>query len=405
MDYNLSEKNILQIIGNFGPGTDIIGGSGIIMRSIALESKKNGANVKVAVDGYSPAAPSKIQSWNRDGLEVIKFPLLRSMPKSVKCMGKTQRRYLYTNLKFSKLANLTRPDIVHFHIHPNGLLRLGLEFKKKTKAKIIVTTHGLDSRFHDCGNYKKVAFSPQWTESVEAVDIWVPCSPVDHKGLLEWGIPDDKIYPIYNGVEVPESLPALKNGGTEDKEFRITYVGRMIERKGILDLADSMVEVVKQERDRSFVLTMLGGYKPEILKSLKKCLEPVNGKLKSKFQGELSNNEVKDILYSSDIFCYPTKSPREGLPLSILEAGAYGCPMVLSDHYAHLSIYKPEVHANFFKMSNKEDLAQKLLDLIRSKEKRNEIRKNTYKLVKEKFNIKEMLNKYMLLYSKLLQSN
>src|SRR4030042_4568686 len=314
MGYFLSDKNIIQVIGQFGPRADTIGGSGIIMKSIALESIKHGANVKVIVDSYSPIAPKKIKTWNRDGLDVYKFPLLKSMPKGVHILGRTRRKYLIAKMNFKNILNFTKPDIVHFHIPPDGYLRSALEFKLKTKAKIIVTTHGLDPRFNKYSNYKDVPYFPKWTESVECVDAWVPCGPVDQKGLLEWGIPEEKIFPIYNGVEVTGSLPKIKNED-QKKEFRITYVGRMIERKGILDLADAMVEVVKKEKDKNFILTMVGGYQEKILQSLRERLEPANEKLQYEILGELPNNEIKKILLSSDIFCYPTKSPWEGLPL------------------------------------------------------------------------------------------
>lgn len=395
-------KRIAYVIESFNPGITPLGGAGIITQSIAHEILKQDVNLKVIVDSYSPQAPKKIKSWNREDLDVYQFPLLKCMPKGVHFFGRTRRKYIIAKLNFNNILKLTKPDIVHIHSHPDGLVRLALEFKKKTKAKIIFTTHGLDPKFNKYPHYKDVPYFPKWIEAVESVDFWVPCGPVDQKGLIKWGISEEKILPIYNGVEVPESLPEMRNGD-KNKEFRITYVGRMIKRKGIFDLAEAMVEVVKGEKNKNFILTMVGAYSNEILKKLQKILEPVSDKLKYEFLGELPNKKIKNILLSSNIFCYPTKSPWEGLPLSILEAGAYGCPMVLSDHYAHLAIYKPNVHAKFFKMSDKEQLTKALLEMINDKEKRIFFIENAYRLIKERFNIREMLKRYMKLYHLVLK--
>lgn len=397
---SLVNVNIAHVVPHFGPEPDVIGGAGVMMRAIALESKRHGANVRVITDRYSPIAP-RLNNWNRDGLDVYKFPLLQSMPNNVHPFGRTRRKYIISKISFRKVTRIICPDLAHFHMHPSGLLRLALEFKLRTQSRIVVTTHGLEHRYHDCGNYENLPYFPKWTESVEAVDAWVPCGPVDHRGLLTWGIPEEKIVPIYNGVDVPSSLPHNRRD-EPNSQCRITYVGRMIGRKGIFDLAQAMAELAKQHKNRQFVLTMVGGCKAEVLRELQNSLQTPNGRLQGDFTGELPSDKIEHILYSTDIFCSPTKSPWEGLPLNILEAGAYGCPIILSDHPAHLAVYSPDVHAKYFQKANVKSLVEALTELVNSPDKRAFLRTNAYKLVKERFNINDMLQNYMSLYNRLL---
>jgi glycosyltransferase involved in cell wall biosynthesis len=395
----LNGKNVVQVIGRFGPGDEFLGGSGLILRSLGQEFQGRGGNLKVIVDGYVPMSPKGMRTWTRDGLEVHKFPLLRSMPEHVHPLGRARRRQFIAGLAFRKIVRLTRPDLVHFHLHPNALLRLALAFKEKTGAKVVFTTHGLDPRFHRHGSYRDVPCFPRWAESVESVDIWVPCGPVDRAGLLDWGIEEGKIFPNYNGVKVPDMLPEAKGPGSDGGDLKIVYAGRIIERKGILDLAEAMASLSAAGPGRKYCLTMAGEGPEDVRRRIIQILAPAGHNVKIDFRGLLDEDGVRDLLLSSHIFCYPTKSPHEGLPLSILEAGAYGCPMVLSDHESHLAVYKRDVHAAFFKKADAGQLAEILIDLVNDRDKQIALRRNAYTLVKEKYNIRRMLSEYMDLYA------
>ena len=98
----LSGKNIIQVREHHGPGKSPIGGAGNILQFLALECLKHGASVKVVVDKYSLKAPKNLKSWNRDGLEIIKGPLLKSMPKTVFFLGKTMRRYILAKIQLNQ---------------------------------------------------------------------------------------------------------------------------------------------------------------------------------------------------------------------------------------------------------------------------------------------------------------
>lgn len=401
---SLAGKCIFHVIENFGPGAAIIGGAGIVLRSISWESMRRGANPVVIVDGLKKNVPP-MNNWERDGLKVHKFPLLRSIPIGSHSLGKTRFRQIHAKVKFKKVLELIRPNLVHMHLY-NGSLRFGFELKRLTGAKIIVTAHGLDTHFLKWKKYHRVEYAPSWKESIEAVDAWVPVGPLVNEKLLKWGISEEKIIPIYNGVDVPDTLAQFKNDIELKRQAKIVYAGRVIKKKGVLDLADAVVEFVGLMPNIRPHLQIVGGCSEEMEHALHDRLKNAKGQLDYELLGEVNSERVREIVSASDIFCHPSKNPNEGIGLAVLEPGAYGCPMILSDHPAYfMSVYKPDIHAVFHKSGNVKGLALSIVRLVKDGDLRRKLRENAYKLVKERYNRSKMLDDYMALYERLLEGN
>lgn len=399
----LAGKRILHITEHFGPGMTPIGGANNVLRSVALESMHMGAFPVVIVDSLRKSAPHE-NHWVRDGLEVYKFPLLKSITKNVRKIGRTKIRQLFTKIKFLKVPKMFRPDIVYLTMY-GGELRSAFEIKQRLGAKVVVSAQALDLHLLSRGRYDQVEYAPYWKESVEDVDAWVPCAPIVFERLLNWGIPEEKMVPIYNSVEVPDSLVTSRNDSKTKRQVKIAYAGRIIVQKGVLDLANAVVEFTKLEPEIRPNLQIIGGYTSEMLYALQSRLSVANGKLDYKLFGEVTSERVREIVSAADIFCHPSMFPHEGLPLSTLEAGAYGCPMILSEHPAHLSVYKPNVHALYCKTGDPGEFAFAIARLAREGDFRRKLRENAYELVKERFNHRRMLDEYMALYEKLLKSD
>ncbi len=400
---SLAGNCIFHIIEDFGPGASIIGGAGIVLRSIAWESMRRGACPLVIVDGFKRNAPP-IHHWNRDGLKVHKFPLLKSIPIGSHPFGKTRFRQILANANFKKVLELIRPRLVHMHIY-NGSLRFGFELKRRTGAKMIVTAHGLDRHFLKWKTYDRVEYAPGWKESIEAVDAWIPVGPLVNEELLKWGIPEEKVVPIYNGVHVPDALAPFDDKVELKRMVKIVYAGRVIEKKGVFDLADAVVEYVRRIPDIRPHLQIVGGCSAEMEHALNERLNKAKGRLDYDLSGEVTTERVREIVSRADIFCHPSKNPSEGIGLAVLEPGAYGCPMVLSDHPAYyLSVYKPDIHALFHKSGDVKGLASGIAQLVKDGELRRKLRQNAYTLVRKKYNRRKMLDAYMALYEKVMES-
>lgn len=397
----LSGKRIAHVVESFPAEPYPIGGAGNLLKIIAFESMKHGAYPEVIVDSYkNPTYPNN--RWERDGLKIRSLPLLRCIPQDTFLFGKTRYRQLIAKMRFSQIRKLCSPHIIHLHIHPNGLLRFAQKLKQESDAKIVVTTHGLDALVQKYKRVEQVQLYPNWSLAIDSVDCWVPCGPLDHSGLIAWGIPECRIVSIYNGVHVPETL-AEEDVYINCKQLvRIVYVGRVILKKGVLNLVEAVSYLSKQLDQQRFHLRFVGACAPEIRTRLENQIASRDGRFECKFIGNVPEDRVKDYLQDADIFCSPSNCP-EGLPLSPLEAAAHGCPMVVSDIPAHRSVFQPNIHAVFHKAGDSNDLAAAINSLIRDDSLRSKIRYNAYELVKGAHCRRKMLAKYISLYQGLLK--
>ena len=95
----------------------------------------------------------------------------------------------------------------------------------------------------------------------------------------------------------------------------ISVIGRLIQAKGVQD-------VIKATRDTEDTVLIIGDgvYRKELEKITHKGII---------FMGTLDKEEVKEILKKTDVLIMP--SYNEGLPTTILEAGAMGVEVISSD--------------------------------------------------------------------------
>ncbi|MCS6873202.1 MAG: glycosyltransferase family 4 protein [Pyrinomonadaceae bacterium] len=112
--------------------------------------------------------------------------------------------------------------------------------------------------------------------------------------------------------------------------------------------------------------------------------------------------DIPEILSSLDVFVF--SSLHEGLPLAVSEAMLAGLPVVLSDIPPLLEISQNGEYAVVFETQNEEDLANKLIELLKNEQKRKLLGKKAKDFALKNFSINAHLKKLKELYSSLLSS-
>ncbi len=104
----------------------------------------------------------------------------------------------------------------------------------------------------------------------------------------------------------------------------ITFVGRLIEAKGVQDLIEAYCHLIFPKIHPKLELWIIGdgNYRKQLEAQAANCPS-------IKFLGEQSHNIVMEYLKQTDIFVNPSYS--EGLPTSVLEAASLGLPIVATD--------------------------------------------------------------------------
>lgn len=154
-----------------------------------------------------------------------------------------------------------------------------------------------------------------------------PCQWICREAEEGWGIPKEKISIIPFGANVadPTDKPTLRRSTNQlanKKPVQVLFVGKDWERKGG-EIAISAVNTLNQ-RGIHTVLHVVGSQPPNDVDSEIIRVHGYLSKAKKKQRDHL------DRLYrESDVFILP--SSAEGYVISVLEAAAYGLPVVAYD--------------------------------------------------------------------------
>jgi glycosyltransferase involved in cell wall biosynthesis len=160
------------------------------------------------------------------------------------------------------------------------------------------------------------------------------------------------------GVNVPP--PIAGAGSDQDDQLRIGYIGQIAPHKGV----HVLVEAFKQTRKSNLVLNIYGNLAqfPEYVAPLK---EIANQDKRINFSGVFSRDTLAQVFSKIDVLVVPSVW-YENSPNAILEAFAYGTPVIASKLGGMAELVRHEENGLLFAPNSAADLAAKL-QLIASK--------------------------------------
>lgn len=159
-----------------------------------------------------------------------------------------------------------------------------------------------------------------WQQECQSSDHIVVNSEWSRRALLEQGVDEQKLEVISLAYEKcieagPGSVPDKFD---TDRPLRVLFLGQVIPRKGVVELADAAGRLEKEPVEWRVV----GGGPPEILERLGQMGNVT-------VTGPISRSAVKQEYERADVFILPTHS--DGFALTQLEAAAYGLPIIASE--------------------------------------------------------------------------
>lgn len=183
----------------------------------------------------------------------------------------------------------------------------------------------------------------------------------------------------------------------DDKLITFCFIGRIVKDKGINELIRSFSLLNREYRNTRLIL----------IGKLEERLDPISPDM---YQEMLSNQSIlyigiqKDVrpwLAASDIYVFP--SYREGMPNSLLEAGAMGLPSIVTDINGSNEIIVNGVNGEIIPPRNADALYQKMEEWLCNPEKVSNMAKNARRIVQERYNQETVLAATMNVYHNLLR--
>lgn len=188
----------------------------------------------------------------------------------------------------------------------------------------------------------------------------------------------------------PRKIKKLKFNKKTNDNINIYFISSIKKEKGILDAIDAVEILNKKGLNVKLVIhgRIMKGFEFEFNKKLSNSPCSI-------FKGGLENNKVIDILNENAHFLLlPTYYPGEGLPGVLVESTIAEVPFLVTKIHGIEDYFinnKTMVQIN---KNDPHDIAEKLYDLIISKEKYNNIIQNQ-KLTKDNFSVSKFLNKIL----------
>ncbi len=200
--------------------------------------------------------------------------------------------------------------------------------------------------------------------------------------------PDSDIRVIYNPTIVRTKFSASQSSDL-NSPVKFLFMGRIGKRKGVYDILESLQYI----QSRNFEIQLYGDGD----------LAPVEALIrKHQLQGQVKlcgwiDGETKDAVFrQADVLLLP--SYNEGLPISVLEALAYGLP-VLSTAVGGISEAVEEgVNGFLIQPGQCKVLAERIEQLSSSSAIRTQMGQSGYELAKSRFDLPIIIEKLEALY-------
>lgn len=262
--------------------------------------------------GHQPAPPSAMEGLRVHALRYFAIPMLTHSQN-----GRTLKREL------ERAWRGQRPDLIlSYWIYPDSYA--AVQAGEAAGVPVVVCSRGSDLKVVE--RSRVVRESIRYTLTHAAAVLGVSKDLAQTAERL--GARPENVYAIVNGVDSSifhwrSQAEARRTAGVDPEMPLVTFVGRLVPGKGILQLLEA-VALLGSKQQRAWRLVIVGE-------------GPLRGKLEQQaaslgldrlvdFTGPLPSERIACWLAASDFLCLPSES--EGCPNVIREAHSCGCPVV-----------------------------------------------------------------------------
>lgn len=220
----------------------------------------------------------------------------------------------------TKAAIADNPDIIHFHAEgPCACLPMA----QRAGIRTVATIHGLDWQRAKWGRIGSAYIKHGEKAAVKSADEIIVLSRSAQEYFEQTY--NRKTVFIPNGMDPKECHPAdeIKRRWNLEENSYILFVGRLVPEKRPELLIDAFKNI---ETDKRLVIAGGGSDTSEYEQQLH---EQAKGDSRILFTGFVTGESLAELY--SNAYCYVLPSDVEGMPMSLLEAMAYGRACVTSD--------------------------------------------------------------------------
>lgn len=365
----------------------------------------------------------QIPGMSRGSQDSLKLDSIIGRPLKVHYISSSHETFFY-NLSFQieclrkipSLHKTYRFDVIHSHLAhmPDVLLQLF----KSVHVPTVTTIHGTVQMLRDSvalarslfndneqGERQTLLFYPVikflQQNYAKHVSKFIAVSQITKNLAVEHlGVPAERIDVVYNGVDPDLFCPPDANEA--ERKFRrptVTYVGRMVGKKGIHVLIKAIPKVLRDFPEAHFLFVGGGNIIPyeEIMK--KDGISEEN----YSFLGQVGYYQRPRILREATVFVNP--SFFENCSISILEAMSSGSAVVAHNTGGNPEIIESGRNGLLVPVFDHEKLAESILSLLEDEDFNRKLGQEARVTVEKSFSSRKSAEQTFGIYKNVLNSS
>lgn len=303
-----------------------------------------------------------------------------------------------------------KPDIVHVHT-PVAAVLGRIAAKLARVNTIIYTAHGF--YFHEGMSSKqyKLFYNIEKYIGKFFTDYIFTQSKEDFllakKGKFLKKNKNNNYLHISNGIDLQNRFninsfkkdtreQVLNEYGLANNTLVISFIGRMVKEKGIVDLVNVMKKLDDYEAIHLFAI---GGIPDsERDKSMSEYIIALKDLSNITFTGAVE--DVERYLYSSDIFVLP--SYREGMPRSIIEAMSMRNAIIATNIRGSREEVVPDYNGYLVNTNASEEIKTTILELYKDNKKLKNFQANSLKRARNLYDEEKVVDKQIKIFKEVV---
>mgnify|MGYP005989034549 CR=1 FL=1 len=357
--------------------------------NLAVSAKKQGFNVEIILGNPASKEEEKraIKILKNKKIKIKKFPFSSaetSLLNNILCLFKILF-YLKNN----------KTDIIHL-ISPKAILLGGIIARILKIKLMVISISGMGYIFTNKLNLRE--------KMIKKIYLFILRFILQHKKkkIIVQNRYDYYFFKKNFNLKLKE-IVKIKGSGVNLKNFlkikiensykTVSFIGRIIREKGILEYVEASKILKKNHKDWKF--NLIGGLDYD--KPSKFSKETIINWKKNNYVNIFGYQaNIRNIYSKSSIICLP--SYREGMPKTILEASAAGRPVIATNVIGCNEAVINKKTGELCKVKSVKSLFSKLDKLIKNKKLREYYGKNGREFAIKNFDIKDVTKKIMFIY-------
>jgi len=280
----------------------------------------------------------------------------------------SSKRYLTRQVLFRLLWEHFRMpfDVLHCHsAYPHGYV--ASTFSQLTGVPVVITPHGPTDILRDEQIRKNPKLLKRLAKGLRtATSITAISQHIDTEIMSVGGIGRDKVFVIPNGVTLADFE------GVEPYRHKCPYIfamGRMVPQKGFDLLIHAFARVIEKTENLNLLLAGEGVHRQDYERLAKEL--GLGGRVE--FLGLVQGRQKVAFMEGAEFFVCPSRFEPFGIV--VLEALAAGVPVIAHRVGGIVDIVEEGVEGHLVNPENTRELADKILDLHSSPDRRAQFAK------------------------------